>query len=211
MTEVHQRPLNVEEQLFLESQLPTTKEKIGKFVFIYFMSSMLPLLALIVFLTGKHSLSTILVSFLIYLIITFTVTLIIYFNASIVTGLDNYISALKNGNVCVWIIRPISIYKRKSKDGVPIGYYIKIQIDNQNETLFLEGDYINQLEKNPNFPNTCFEIVRTSEGNIVLSTNIYGTKILPDKIINSPKHEEYFKGFTPSDNTFIDCDIFNIN
>lgn len=211
MTDIYQRPLSVEETRILKSNMPSKKEKMKKFLFIYGMASILPLIALLLVLSDQHSFTTNIISIAVFFVMTLAVSYNIYSNVITVTGLDNYINALKNGNVYVWSIKPILVYKRLPAEGVPAAYYLKIHYDNNNHTLFLRGNYINEMEKSGKFPNSSFQIVRTVEGDIVLDTSLLGTPIKPAKTLPPHNFEDYTKGFTPSDNTVLDCDIYEIN
>ena len=201
MTEVYERDMNEDELLYLNSFLPTFKEKRNKFLIILALTSIMPLMAFIVFLSGSHHLSSIIWTFLIFTGISLAVAFKIYKNTVIVTGLDNYIDALKNGGVEIWIIKPLMVYKRKATQNIPVSFYIKTIINNENYTIFMQGKYIDEFEKTAQFPNSEFEITRTVVGDICLNYGIIGSKMNIKKTLSPFEQEEYDKGFTPKDFT----------
>ena len=83
------------------------------------------------------------------------------------------------------------------------GYYIKVS---ENETLYLQGQYFDELQFSQKFPNTEFEIVKT---NLILNEliviNSFGKYLKPEKKLK-PFTKEQFE----QNEVHYDGDLLNI-
>ncbi|SKB24658.1 hypothetical protein [Maribacter arcticus] len=110
---------------------------------------------------------------------------------------------IKNGKAQVLKIETQKVYKRKETYDLGSGFYIKIS---ENETLYLQGQYFDQLQYSRKFPNTEFEISRTSlTFNELLNFEALGKYLKPEKKLKAFTKEQFNK-----DEVHYDGDLLNI-
>lgn len=110
---------------------------------------------------------------------------------------------IKYGKVEVLKIKTDKVVQRRETYDLGSGYYIKIS---ENETLFLQGQYLDEVQYSRKFPNTEFEISRTSlEFNEVLSIEFFGNFLKPEKKLRAFIKEEY-----KSNKVHYDGELLNI-
>ena len=110
---------------------------------------------------------------------------------------------IKNGKAQVLKIETEKVFKRKETYDLGSGFYIKIS---ENETLYLQGQYFDELQYSRKFPNTEFEIVRTKLNlNELIDIKSFGKYLKPEKILKAFTSEQYEK-----EEVHYDGDLLNI-
>lgn len=96
---------------------------------------------------------------------------------------------IKNGKAQVFRIVTDKVIRRDETYDLGSGFYIKIS---ENKTLFLQGQYFDQLQYSRKFPNTEFEIVKTNLAhNDLISINSLGQYLKPEKKLKAFTKEDY--------------------
>jgi len=96
---------------------------------------------------------------------------------------------IKNGKAQVLKIKTDKVYKRKETFDLGSGFYLKIS---ENETLFLQGQYFDELQYSRKFPNTEFEIVRTElTVNELIDIKPLGEYLKPEKKLKAFTKEQF--------------------
>lgn len=96
---------------------------------------------------------------------------------------------IKNGKAQVMKIKTDKVYKRKETFDLGSGFYLKIS---ENETLFLQGQYFDELQYSRKFPNTEFEIVRTKLTlNELIDIKHFGEYLKPEKKLKAFTKEQF--------------------
>ena len=110
---------------------------------------------------------------------------------------------IKNGKAQILKIKTEKVIKRKETFDLGSGFYIKIS---ENETLYLQGQYFDELQYSRKFPNTEFEIVRTKLTlNELIDINYYGEYLKPTKKLKAFTKEQFEKN-----EVHYDGDLLNI-
>jgi hypothetical protein len=114
---------------------------------------------------------------------------------------------LHTGQVEVIKIATDRVIKRKDPEDFGSGYYLKIDKD---QTLYLEGQYLDELQYSRKFPNTEFEIIRTKWNNELLEINSHGKYLKPERKLKPFTKEQYKTGDRPFDGDIINLPIDEI-
>ena len=110
---------------------------------------------------------------------------------------------IKNGQAQVLKITTDKVLKRKDPEDYGSDFYLKID---ENKTLFLQGQYFDELQYSRKFLNTDFEIVRTSLNfNQLLEINSFGKYLKPERKLKVFTNEQY-----TNDDVHYDGDILEI-
>lgn len=96
---------------------------------------------------------------------------------------------IKNGKAEVFRIVTDTVIRRDQTYDLGFGFYIKIS---ENETLYLQGQYFDELRYFQKFPNTEFEIVRTNLNvNDPIIVNCFGKYLKPKKKLKAFTKEQF--------------------
>lgn len=96
---------------------------------------------------------------------------------------------IKNGRAQVLNIKTDKVIKRRETLDLGSGFYIKIS---ENETLYLQGQYFDDLQYSRKFPNTEFEISRTSlTFNELLNIEFFGEYLKPERKLKAFTKKEF--------------------
>ena len=110
---------------------------------------------------------------------------------------------IKNGKAQVLKIETEKVFKRKETYDLGSGFYIKIS---ENETLYLQGQYFDELQFSRKFPNTDFEIVRTKLNfNELIDIKSFGKYLKPEKKLKAFTKEQF-----ENNEVHYDGDLLNI-
>lgn len=110
---------------------------------------------------------------------------------------------IKNGKAQILKIKTEKVIKRKQTYDLGSGFYIKIS---ENETLYLQGQYFDELQYSRKFPNTDFEIVKTKLNfNELIDINYFGEYLKPKKKLKAFTKEQFEKN-----EVHYDGDLLNI-
>ena len=110
---------------------------------------------------------------------------------------------IKNGKAQVLKIETEKVFKRKETYDLGSGFYMKIS---ENETLYLQGQYFDELQYSRKFPNTDFEIVRTKLNfNELIDIKSFGKYLKPEKKLKAFTKEQFEKN-----EVHYDGDLLNI-
>ncbi len=116
-------------------------------------------------------------------------------------------SELREGEAEVIRIKTDRVVKRKDPEDFGSGFYIKLD---EKSTLYLEGQYLDELQYSRKFPNTEFEIIRTKWHNEFLEINSLGKYLKPERKLEPFTKEEYKTGNRPHDGDIIELPIDKI-
>ncbi|WP_397447815.1 hypothetical protein [Polaribacter sp. R77954] len=205
-----ERPYNTEEIKLLKSRknsLWDHFENFGlKFIGITFVL-LAPLLLYDKFI-GKVSSETQLLILIPLLIISIG-TVIYWMNKNGEIGWNKKVNnELKNGKAQVLKIQTDKVFKRKQTYDLGSGFYIKIS---DNETLFLQGQYFDELQYGRKFPNTDFEIVRTKlTFNELIDIKSFGEYLKPEKKLKAFTKEQFDKNEVHWDGDLLEIPIEKI-
>ena len=115
---------------------------------------------------------------------------------------------IKNGKAQVLKIKTDKVYKRKETYDLGSGFYLKIS---KNETLYLQGQYFDELQYEQEFPNTDFEIVRTKLSfNKLIHIKSFGEYIKPEKKLKAFTKEQFDKNEVHWDGDLLEIPIEQI-
>jgi hypothetical protein len=205
-----ERPYNTEEIKLLKSRknsLWDHFENFGlKFIGITFVL-LAPLLLYDKFI-GKVSSETQLLILIPLLIISIG-TVIYWMNKNGEIGWNKKVNnEINNGKAQVLKIQTDKVFKRKQTYDLGSGFYIKIS---DNETLFLQGQYFDELQYERKFPNTDFEIVRTKlTFNELIDIKSFGKYLKPEKKLIAFTKEQFDKNEVHWDGDILEIPIEQI-
>lgn len=115
---------------------------------------------------------------------------------------------IKNGQAQVLKIQTDKVFKRKQTWDLGSGFYIKIS---DNQTLFLQGQYLDELQYGRKFPNTDFEIVRTNlTFNELIDIKSFGKYLKPEKKLKAFTKEQFDKNEVHWDGDLLEIPIEKI-
>lgn len=115
---------------------------------------------------------------------------------------------IKNGKAQVLKIQTDKVFKRKQTYDLGSGFYIKIS---DNETLFLQGQYFDELQYGRKFPNTDFEIVRTKlTFNELIDIKSFGEYLKPEKKLKAFTRDQFEKNEVHWDGDLLEIPIEQI-
>jgi hypothetical protein len=110
---------------------------------------------------------------------------------------------IKNGKAQVLRIKAEKVIKRNETFDLGSGFYIKIS---ENDTLYLQGQYFDELQFSRKFPNTEFEIVRTNlTPDELITINFFGKYLKPEKKLKPFTKEQFVQN-----EVHYDGDLLNI-
>jgi hypothetical protein len=115
---------------------------------------------------------------------------------------------IKNGKAQILKIKTEKVIKRKQTYDLGSGFYIKIS---ENETLYLQGQYFDELQYSRKFPNTDFEIVKTKLNfNELIDVNYFGEYLKPEKKLKAFTKEQFEKNEVHYDGNLLNIPIEKI-
>ena len=115
---------------------------------------------------------------------------------------------IKNGKAQILKIKTERVVKRKDPEDFGSGFYLEID---KNKTLFLQGQYFDELQYSRKFPNTDFEIVRTKLNfNELIDINSFGEYLKPERKIKAFSEEQYESGNIHYDGDVLEMSIDEI-
>ena len=116
---------------------------------------------------------------------------------------------IKNGKAQVLRIETEKVVKRNQTFDLGSGFYIKIS---EKETLYLQGQYFDELQFSRKFPNTDFEIVKTNFTlNELITINSFGKYLKPEKKLKPFTKEQFEKNEVHYDGDLLNISIDKIN
>ena len=200
-----ERPYNTEEIDLLKSRKHTIWEHFENFAKIWLVIIFLLILPLIGYdkFIAKVSSET----QLIILIPILVISILIPFYLMKRNGETNWNSKIENeitnGRAQILKIKTNKVVKRKETYDLGSGFYIKI---GENETMYLQGQLYDELQYDKKFPNTDFEISKTSlTKDDLLNIKFFGEYLKPEKKLNSFSKEDY-----ENEKVHYDGDLLNI-
>jgi hypothetical protein len=97
--------------------------------------------------------------------------------------------------------------KREDPEDFGVAFYIDT---GDGRTLFLQGQYLDILEDEKQFPNTEFELYRLEETQEILDFKVSGKYFAPEKTLAAFTKEDYKKGIVPEDGNILETSIDKI-
>ncbi|GAA4062615.1 hypothetical protein GCM10022389_03970 [Flavobacterium cheonanense] len=115
---------------------------------------------------------------------------------------------IKYGKAQVLNIETEKVIKRAETYDLGSGFYIKVS---ENETLYLQGQYYDELQYSRKFPNTNFEIVRSNlTQNELIAIYSFGKYLKPEKKLKPFTKEQYEKNEVDYDGDLLNIPIDEI-
>ncbi len=161
MLTITTRPFTDEEKKRLTKQLPSVYKRFEEFVmkFIFIALALdIPLLVYNHFspIASQNQAIYCILMVLVALLLTYRIT------KKWDGGLSNnkHLEDINSGQAEVIHVKTTKAIKREDPEDFGIAYYIEVLDNGQPKTLFLWGQYLDELEYNETFPNTEFEFIR---------------------------------------------------
>lgn len=88
----------------------------------------------------------------------------------------------ERGYVEVTYIKASKALKMEGARGIPIGFYLEFGHNENVQTQYLSGTYLNDPDDDQKFPNTEFEICRDSISGDVIDIHLHGIYFQPERI-----------------------------
>lgn len=107
---------------------------------------------------------------------------------------------LAENKVEVWHFEANDAIKVEEFEDEGVGFFIKLSED---KILFLQGQYLYDVEEKKKFPNTKFSIVRTPRSRIVLNIQCYGDYLTPSRTRKFFVVRDYKEDRVPKDGQII--------
>lgn len=98
---------------------------------------------------------------------------------------------LKTGEVLVTKLKTDKVLKRKDPEDFGSGFYLKID---DNRTLYLEGQYLDDLQYDRKFPNTEMEIIQSKWNEELMEIISSGSYLKPERKLKAFTEEQYKSG-----------------
>lgn len=114
---------------------------------------------------------------------------------------------INSGEAEVIKLHTDKVIKRKDPEDFGSGFYLKID---ENRTLYLEGQYLDELQYSRIFPNTEFEVIRTKWYNELLEIKSSGKYLKPQRKLQPFTKEQYKSGNRHFDGDIIETPIDEI-
>lgn len=115
---------------------------------------------------------------------------------------------IKNGKAQVFRVKTDKAFKREDLGDFGSGFYLKI--DN-NKTLFLQGQHLDEFQDLRKFPNSEFEMIRTKLfANDIVDMNFFGEYLEPEKKLEPFSEERYGVGDIHFHGDILETSIENI-
>lgn len=143
-------------------------------------------------------------------ILMISITIVIYWmNKNGEIGWNKKVeNEIKYGKAQVLNIETEKVIKRAETYDLGSGFYIKVS---ENETLYLQGQYYDELQYSRKFPNTNFEIVRSNlTQNELIAIYSFGKYLKPEKKLKPFTKEQYEKNEVDYDGDLLNIPIDEI-
>lgn len=97
--------------------------------------------------------------------------------------------------------------KREDPEDFGVSFYLDTE---DGRTLFLQGQYLDMLESDKQFPNSEFELVRTKSTKEFIDFKIKGNFFEPEKILKAFSKDDYEKGIVPEAGEILEIEFDKI-
>jgi hypothetical protein len=124
------------------------------------------------------------------------------------------IDEIRKMQVEVVTIQTSRAIKREDPEDFGVAYYIAVFHNNQHKTLFLWGQYLDELETEQLFPNTTFTFVRplhSSTSDEFIDFKVVGNYFEPERILPAFTRDVFKGGAYPMNGQLLDRAIDEIN
>ena len=127
-------------------------------------------------------------------------------------GLSNakQIDKIQTGQVEVVKVQTTRAIKREDFEDFGIAYYISVTDNGQQKTLFLWGQYLDELEFEKTFPNTEFEFIRKIGSDEFIDFKTSGQYFIEEKTLPAFDKEVWKGGAYPVNGQLLDKTIDEI-
>lgn len=114
---------------------------------------------------------------------------------------------IKSGQAEVISIKTETVVKRKDPKDFGSGFYLKID---DSKTLYLQGQYYDELQYSRKFPNSDFSIVRSKQTGEMIDIKAKGKYLKPIRKIEPFTNEQYKTGMIHYDGEILEIAIDEI-
>lgn len=205
MIEIYHREINKQEFRELASRQPSTWKKIERFsmrLIAVMMVLLIPFLIIDKFFQVQSHTEGIIVMGL--LIIAVIVT-IYWTKGDPVIAFEKQSS--KTSEIEIIHCTTKRAIKREDTEDFGVSFYLDTE---DGRTLFLQGQYLDMLESDKQFPNSEFELVRTKTTKEFIDFKIKGNFFEPEKLLKAFSKDDYEKGIVPEDGEVLEIEFDKI-
>ncbi|WP_225000415.1 hypothetical protein [Cesiribacter sp. SM1] len=114
---------------------------------------------------------------------------------------------IRTGEAEVIKVRTDYVLKRKEYEDLGSGFYLKID---DRRTLYLQGQYLDELQYSKKFPNTDFEIIRSKKNKELLDIKPNGEYLKPARKLKPFTKEQFESGNIHEDGEILHLPIEEI-
>ena len=114
---------------------------------------------------------------------------------------------IKSGQAEIITIKTDTVVKRKDPEDFGSGYYLKIS---DSKTLYLQGQYYDELQYSRKFPNTDFIMIRSKRTGELIDIKSEGKYLKPIRKIEPFTKEQYKTGMIHYDGDILELAINEI-
>ena len=127
-------------------------------------------------------------------------------------GLSNtkYLEEINSGQAEVIHVKTTKAIKREDPEDFGIAYYIEVLDNGQPKTLFLWGQYLDELEYNETFPNTEFEFIRKKVSGELIDFKTIGQYFKEEKTLPPFDKADWDSGTFPINGQILEKTIEQI-
>lgn len=120
------------------------------------------------------------------------------------------INQIETGQVEVVKVQTTRAIKRKDFEDFGIAYYLSVRDNGQQKTLYLWGQYLDELEYEKQFPNTEFEFIRKTGSEAFIDFKILGQYFVEEKTLPAFCKEIWKSGAYPVNGQLLNISIDEI-
>jgi hypothetical protein len=120
------------------------------------------------------------------------------------------IDKIQTGQVEVVKVQTTRAIKRQDFEDFGVAYYLDVVDNGQPKTLFLWGQYLDELEYEKTFPNTEFEFIRKVGSDEFIDFKTSGQYFIEEKILPAFDKEIWKSGLYPINGQVLDQSIDEI-
>ncbi len=145
-------------------------------------------------------------------ILILALLIVFWITKKIEGGLINskHIEEIKSREVEVVKVQTTRAIKREDFEDFGVAFYVAVFDKGKPKTLFLWGQYLDELEYEKKFPNTEFEFTRYVGSDEFLDFNISGQYFIEEKVLPAFEKEIWNSGKYPVNGQLLDHSIDDI-
>ena len=203
------RPLNDEEKQAAAKRKPTTYKTVETFIMM-FIGILFVLLVPLLVVDKFYPISSNAQGIYCIVIIIISFATVTYINNKFRGGLINKKKGAITDEVEAIHVKTARAIKRKDFEDFGIAFYVDVMHNGVQKTLFLWGQYLDELEYDNLFPNTEFEFIRQKNSDEFIGFKILGQYFKEEKTLPAFDKEIWKTGVYPINGQLLDMSIDEI-